>query len=127
MRHRHALRFHGRCAGSHIRLHGSSRRLHSRVGLHVLGAAGRGEIARDLFLTGRILDAAEAKAIGLVTKIVPREELLTAARELAATLMANSPGALAGDETAARARERTGNGSPHRTGHRGKRGHSRHR
>src|SRR5580692_10962362 len=49
------------------------------------------KLARDLFLTGRILDATEAKAIGLVTKIVPREELLKAARELAATLMANSP------------------------------------
>src|ERR1700733_13542101 len=48
------------------------------------------KLARDLFLTGRILDSTEAKAIGLVTKIVPREELLRAARELAATLMANS-------------------------------------
>src|SRR6201997_3924988 len=51
------------------------------------------KLARDLFLTGRILDAIEAKAIGLVTKIVPpAEELLPAARELAATLLANSPG-----------------------------------
>src|SRR5580692_5087650 len=52
------------------------------------------KLARDLFLTGRILDATEAKAIGLVTRIVQREELLKAARELAATLMANSPGGL---------------------------------
>src|SRR5579863_2468497 len=52
------------------------------------------KLARDLFLSGRILDATEAMAIGLVTKIVPREELLEAARELAATLMANSPGAV---------------------------------
>ena len=29
------------------------------------------KLARDLFLTGRILDATEAKADGLVTKIVP--------------------------------------------------------
>jgi methylglutaconyl-CoA hydratase len=52
------------------------------------------KLARDLLLTGRILDAAEAKAAGLITKIVPLEELLKAARELAATLMANSPGGL---------------------------------
>ena len=50
------------------------------------------KLARDLFLTGRILDAAEAKSIGLVTRIVPAEQLLPAARELAATLLANSPG-----------------------------------
>jgi methylglutaconyl-CoA hydratase len=50
------------------------------------------KLARDLFLTGRILDAAEARAIGLVTRVVPAEELLTGARELAATLIANSPG-----------------------------------
>ncbi len=52
------------------------------------------KLARDLLLTGRILDATEAKAIGLITNIVPREELLKGARELAATLMANSPGAV---------------------------------
>lgn len=52
------------------------------------------KLARDLFLTGRILEAAEAKAMGLVTKIVPAEELLSAARELASTLVANSPGAI---------------------------------
>ena len=50
------------------------------------------KLARDLFLTGRILDAAEAKSIGIVTRIVPAEQLLPAARELAATLLANSPG-----------------------------------
>jgi methylglutaconyl-CoA hydratase len=47
--------------------------------------------ARDLLLTGRIIDAAEAKAIGLLTKIVPAEQLLAAARDLAAKLIANSP------------------------------------
>jgi methylglutaconyl-CoA hydratase len=49
------------------------------------------KLARDLFLTGRILDAAEAKAIGLVTRVVPGEQLLTAACELAGSLIANSP------------------------------------
>ncbi len=52
------------------------------------------KLARDLFLTGRILDASEAKAVGLVTRIVPAEELLAAARELAGTLIANSPGGI---------------------------------
>ena len=47
--------------------------------------------ARDLLLTGRIIDAAEAKEIGLLTKIVPAEQLLAAARDLAAKLVANSP------------------------------------
>jgi len=52
------------------------------------------KLSRDLFLTGRILDAAEAKAAGLVTRVVPAEQLLDAARELAATLIGNSPGSL---------------------------------
>ena len=52
------------------------------------------KVARDLFLTGRIVDAAEAKAIGLVTRVVPAEQLLAAASELAATLVANSPGSI---------------------------------
>jgi methylglutaconyl-CoA hydratase len=52
------------------------------------------KMARDLFLTGRILDAAEARGIGLVTRVVPAEQLLTSARELAATLIANSPGSV---------------------------------
>lgn len=53
------------------------------------------KLARDLFLTARIFDVAEAKTMGLVTKIVPAEQLPGAARELASTLLANSPGAIA--------------------------------
>jgi methylglutaconyl-CoA hydratase len=49
---------------------------------------------RDLLLTGRILDAAEAKEIGLVNEIVPAEKLMDRARELAETLIAASPSSL---------------------------------
>jgi methylglutaconyl-CoA hydratase len=52
------------------------------------------KVARDLLLSGRIFGAAEAQAIGLVTKVVPAAQLLPAARGLAATLSASSPGAL---------------------------------
>jgi methylglutaconyl-CoA hydratase len=52
------------------------------------------KIARDLLLTGRLLDAEEAHRIGLINEIVPAENLLTRARELAAQLMENSPASL---------------------------------
>jgi methylglutaconyl-CoA hydratase len=49
------------------------------------------KIARDLLLTGRIFDAAEALRMGLIKEIVPPEKLLDRARELAAQLAENSP------------------------------------
>lgn len=49
---------------------------------------------RDLLLTGRILEAAEAKELGLVNEIVPAEHLHARARELADVLIAASPGSL---------------------------------
>jgi methylglutaconyl-CoA hydratase len=52
------------------------------------------KIARDLLLTGRLLDAEEAHRIGLINEIVPAENLLTRARELAAQLLENSPASL---------------------------------
>jgi methylglutaconyl-CoA hydratase len=52
------------------------------------------KIARDLLLTGRWLDAEEAHRIGLINEIVPAENLMTRARELAAQLMENSPASL---------------------------------
>ena len=52
------------------------------------------KMARDLLLTGRLFDAAEAQRIGLVSEIVPAENLMTRARELAAQLMDNSPASL---------------------------------
>jgi methylglutaconyl-CoA hydratase len=51
--------------------------------------------ARDLLLTGRIIDAADAFRMGLVTEIVPAESLMKRAREIAATLMTASPEAVA--------------------------------
>jgi len=50
--------------------------------------------ARDLLLTGRIIGADEAAGMGLVNEIVPPENLMTRARELAALLMENSPASL---------------------------------
>src|ERR1700726_1821824 len=50
--------------------------------------------ARDLLLTGRIIDALEAKELGLVTEVVPAEHLLDRAHELAADLIATSPSSL---------------------------------
>jgi methylglutaconyl-CoA hydratase len=47
--------------------------------------------ARDLLLSGRIIDAAEAFRLGLVGEIVPAERLAARARELAGTLLAASP------------------------------------
>jgi len=49
------------------------------------------KIARDLLLTGRVFDAAEALKMGLINEIVSPEKLLDRARELAAQLAENSP------------------------------------
>ncbi len=46
---------------------------------------------RDLLLTGRIIDATEAKEFGLVSEVVPAERLIERARELADQLIAASP------------------------------------
>jgi methylglutaconyl-CoA hydratase len=49
------------------------------------------KIARDLLMTGRLFDAAEAYRYGLVNEVVEPARLMTRARELAALLMENSP------------------------------------
>ena len=49
---------------------------------------------RDLLLTGRIIEAAEAKEIGLVNEIVSAEHLLARSKELADLLIAASPASL---------------------------------
>ena len=50
--------------------------------------------ARDLLLTGRIIEAREASELGLVTRVVPANELMPEARALAAELLQNSPEAM---------------------------------
>ncbi|MGB6483956.1 MAG: enoyl-CoA hydratase-related protein [Candidatus Acidiferrales bacterium] len=52
------------------------------------------KITRELLLTGKIFDAAEAHRLGLVTEIVAADKLLNAARELGRTLAALSPTSL---------------------------------
>ncbi len=49
------------------------------------------KIARDLLMTGRLFDAAEAHRYGLVNEIVEPERLMPRALELARQLMENSP------------------------------------
>jgi methylglutaconyl-CoA hydratase len=49
------------------------------------------KVARDLLLTGRLFDAAEAHRFGLVNEVVPANRLLDRARELANQLLENSP------------------------------------
>src|SRR5437879_5605883 len=50
--------------------------------------------SRDLLLTGRIIEATEAKQFGLVSEIVPGERLMGRAHELANLLIAASPSSL---------------------------------
>jgi methylglutaconyl-CoA hydratase len=50
--------------------------------------------ARDLLLTGRIIEAEEAHRMGLINQVVAPEQLMPRARELAAQLMENSPASL---------------------------------
>src|ERR1700758_4859317 len=50
--------------------------------------------SRDLLLTGRIIEAAEAKEFGLVSEVVPAERLMARAHELADQLIAASPSSL---------------------------------
>lgn len=50
--------------------------------------------ARDLLLTGRVIDAQEAHRLGLISEVVPAEKLLERAREIAAQLAAASPASI---------------------------------
>lgn len=51
--------------------------------------------ARDLLLSGRLIDAAEAFRLGLVTELVPPDDLMKRAREVANMLIEASPTSLA--------------------------------
>jgi enoyl-CoA hydratase len=62
--------------------YGGTQRLPRLIGL---GAA------LELITSGRMVDAEEAKALGLVNRVVPPAELLPAARELASKICANGP------------------------------------
>jgi enoyl-CoA hydratase/carnithine racemase len=56
--------------------------------------------ALDLLLTGRRFSAAEARDLGLVTRVVPDPDLLTAAGDLARAVAARDPRGLAAAKTA---------------------------
>jgi methylglutaconyl-CoA hydratase len=50
--------------------------------------------ARDLLLSGRLLDAEEARQMGLVNEVVPEERLMARAHDLATSLFEVSPTSL---------------------------------
>jgi methylglutaconyl-CoA hydratase len=52
------------------------------------------KVARDLLLTGRLFGAEEAVRLGLVREVVPADQLLVRARELAGLLLENSAASL---------------------------------
>src|SRR5258705_12975499 len=52
------------------------------------------KIARDLLVSGRIFDAAEGRRLGLVNEVVEAAQLMSRARELAASLQENSPASM---------------------------------
>ena len=58
-------------------------------------------LAKELIFSGRRIDAAEAKEIGLVNRVVPEGEALDSARKLAAEIAANGPVAVRHAKTAA--------------------------
>ncbi|HTY82685.1 MAG TPA: enoyl-CoA hydratase-related protein [Silvibacterium sp.] len=64
----------------------------------VVSAFLRGQIgdkrSRDLLLTGRLLKAPEAFDLGLITRVVPEEDLMVEAHKLASLLLQNSPAAM---------------------------------
>ncbi len=62
--------------------------------------------SRELLLTGRVLDANEAFRLGLVSELVPEEDLAQRVKSLAQTLLANSPQALGATKRMIAARQR---------------------
>lgn len=87
---------------SDVRIAGESARMNAafiRIGLsacdvgvsyflpRLVGAS----VASELLLTGNFIDAARAERTGLVSRVVPDADLDTAARDLAADMLRNSP------------------------------------
>ena len=64
--------------------------------------------AREIVLTGRIVEAAEAERIGLANRIVPDAEVLKAAREIAALMASKGRAAQALAKAALNASSRSG-------------------
>jgi methylglutaconyl-CoA hydratase len=64
------------------------------------------KVARELLLSARIFDAEEARRLGLVTEIVPREALRARVAELAGELMRNSPEGMRATKRLLRAQQR---------------------
>lgn len=60
-------------------------------GLGRLAAVAGREVAAELLFTGRVIDAAEAHRLRLVSRVVPHEELIPAAMTLAHEIAANPP------------------------------------
>lgn len=52
------------------------------------------EVASELFFTGRMVGADEAKQLGIVSKVVPHEELMDSALSLANTIAKSPPTAM---------------------------------
>ena len=87
--------------GTDIRIAGESARFgvaEARWGLYPLGGSAVRlprqipyTVALDLLLTGRLVDAAEAKEIGLIGHVVPDGEALARAHEIADLICANGP------------------------------------
>jgi enoyl-CoA hydratase/carnithine racemase len=88
--------------GADVRLAGESARMNAafiRIGLsacdvgvsyflpRMIGAS----VAAELLLTGNFIDAARAERLGLVSRVVPDDELEAAARALAADIVRNTP------------------------------------
>lgn len=59
-----------------------------------------GGVARELVFTGRIIDAKEAKEIGLADRVVGEGEALEAAKEMARQIAKNAPVAIQNAKTA---------------------------
>jgi len=59
----------------------------------------------DLILTGRTISAAEAEAMGLVSRVVPAEQTLDVALELGATIASKAPVAMLAAKEAVRLAE----------------------